>query len=267
MARRGEELLRYLYWITMNRFRKNTFDRPAQMEAAPQCVGTHTKFPCPNRYGLSLAVIGQEMVISPIDRLFSACRPARIFHAIRAVVIAAFNRKTRLICWPHIRQEVLKFVPSFADLDSTTAIVFIGIVLFIVASSAHKNPCVINGCMRHSVSFLGQTDCFALATTATSCMPANKMRLSYGDHLSTIADTFPYWEWFAGWRKLGRDFLDSNKAAKSPTSDIDNTFRSRYSLLSHDFSPFKKSYRLEPVTAPTAIGSLIVRPQFCGVKP
>ena len=239
MARRGEELLRYLYWITMNRFRKNTFDRPAQMEAAPQCVGTHTKFPCPNRYGLSLAVIGQEMVISPIDRLFSACRPARIFHAIRAVVIAAFNRKTRLICWPHIRQEVLKFVPSFADLDSTTAVVFVSSVSLISASVVHISPYRMKGGVR-SISFRCCASCFR---TIIGCLAIFALGVETTFVVPVVVKI------------------------RSWLCDLAMRTLLAYNRFRHGSFSLLERLCLEPVTATTAIGSLIIQTQIYGVNP
>jgi len=214
--------------LSMNRFRKNTFDWPPQTEAGKYCTREHTEFSCPNRYGLSLATIGQKMIRSHIDHLLSVCRPAAVFRAIRAIVVSAFNRKSRLIRWSHVRHKVLKFIPSFADLNAATSIVFVTAVLLISASVIHISPRSVKApCMRTIIGFLA---IFALSTeTILSSSVAIKIR-----------------SWFC---------------------DLAMTASLGYDLLSHDFSPFKKSCRLGPDAGQTAFGSLIIQTQIYGVNP
>ena len=223
----------------MNRFRKRSFGVPAPTDTFKYRSVGDTKFSRPNRQRLSLTAISQKMIGSFIHCLLASCRPATIFGAVIAVVVDSLNRKTRLIRRSHVGQEILKFVPSFADLYPATAIVVVNLALLISASLMYLCPYTVDGHAR-PFSFL----CYA---------PRFRMIIGFLAIFALGAETIllrsvaiKIRSWFCG---------------------LAMTTAFGYDRFRHGSFSFAKRLCLEPGEVRPSFGSLIIEPQFYGVKP
>ena len=224
----------------MNWFCDSSFDGPTSIKAFKYCGVEHTKLPCPDRQRLSLATMGQEMVISLIDRLLVSCHPVTVFRAIRAVVVASFNRKSGLIRWPHVCHKVPQFVPSFADSDVASAIVFVILILLISASLVHTLPYIVKGRARPVIFFM-------------SCAPCFRMIIGFLAIFALVGEAI---------------FLGSiGIKIRNWFRDLAVTTSFKYDRFRHGSFSFAKRLCLEPGEVRPSFGSLIIEPQFCGVKP
>ena len=116
----------------MNRFRNSAFYRPTSVKAAHYCAVTDTEVSCPDRDRMGCSTVRPKAVTSLVDCLFMLCCPTAVFWAIITIVIDSLNLKARLVRRSHICEKIIKHVPSFADLDSTAAIVLVAIVVFVI---------------------------------------------------------------------------------------------------------------------------------------
>lgn len=91
---------------------------------------------------------------APICPLLLNRRPPAIFRAIIAVVVDSIYRMLAAWSWPHVGVEVLKFIPSFANLYSAPTVIMKRSVGRIVAATAQFYPNVIFRRFRQSVCFV-----------------------------------------------------------------------------------------------------------------
>jgi hypothetical protein len=76
---------------------------------------------------------------TPIECLLFPSSPPAIFGRITCVVVYAVEGQARW--WEtHVFQKHRKLIPSFTDVDASTAIVFIGCIVGVHAASAHSLP-------------------------------------------------------------------------------------------------------------------------------
>ena len=87
---------------------------------------------------------------STINRLFLACCPSTILWRIIAININTVKRCSRIVslvrsmAFPHILIKHFKLIPSLANLNTSTPIVFIVKLISIITALAHINPSNIN---------------------------------------------------------------------------------------------------------------------------
>ncbi len=133
-----------------------------------------------------------------IGELLLSSGPAAILRRIIQITIDAVNRMRFRRLFSHVRKKILKiFFPSFAYLNATRSVEFIGNMPFVGASIDHATPSIIfRSCLstaqngyRFSVSGIRQPSRFNLPTATTNCVPRAKIRHGYIDGLSAIALT------------------------------------------------------------------------------
>jgi len=70
------------------------------------------------------AVRGETSVAASVARLFFFGRPVAVTRFVVAVVVPPLDRMLGRRLWPHVGQKALEGIPSFADADASTAVVF-----------------------------------------------------------------------------------------------------------------------------------------------
>lgn len=115
--------------------------------------------------------------LSSIVNLLKWCGPSAVFLAVIAVIILAINAHSD---WPfaHIGEEVFKGCkPSLADLNSTTSVVGVFVIIFVEASALESRPYGIGGSPKHSVLSLGSGG-KALSTEASATFHSPSCKVS-----------------------------------------------------------------------------------------
>lgn len=106
-------------------------------------------------------------IITAISSLFFSSRPFAVFSIIALIIIYAVYCKT-LGLYTHIRYKVLKSIPSFTNLYSTTTITIIHFISWIIAPAKHIFPACINSAFSKSMRSSTFTARFSVATNKTS---------------------------------------------------------------------------------------------------
>ena len=118
---------------------------PAGFDAAVQGIRAYVRLSCPLCDGPGSAVDRDEVIASPVVRLFDLRHPA----AVAWLVITPPVNAVDLVLWrrpqSHVGQEVLELVPALTDCDSASAIVFVAYVAWITAAVEHTVPCHVFG--------------------------------------------------------------------------------------------------------------------------
>lgn len=93
---------------------------------------------CTSTARRSIYESGQPMIM-PVFRLIFQRNPLAIARLVITVIVDAFNR-VAFRARSHVCQESLKTVPSFADLNASTAVAVKSLVFWVGASLAHHKP-------------------------------------------------------------------------------------------------------------------------------
>lgn len=95
--------------------------------------------PSPLTYGFSFSTKGYVVIAPQIVILLYPSSPTAILRTVRAVVVYAVKRMIggRVA---HIREEILKRVPTFANRDAASAIIHVAFFAGIVAPLPHPSP-------------------------------------------------------------------------------------------------------------------------------
>jgi hypothetical protein len=87
---------------------------------------------------------------APVVLLLAMCCPSAVFGAVATVIVNSVKCSAGG-AGAHIRQEVGKHHPAFADRDTTPAILMEVCIFGIKAPLFHGFPCVVRSCSRHFV--------------------------------------------------------------------------------------------------------------------
>jgi hypothetical protein len=155
---------------------------------------------------------------APIAVLLDLCRPTAIFLGISFVIVDSVDRHPQRR-FAHILKEICELSPSFADSDSTTAVVLPGWMFWIAAAVVHTFPATIiegypigTGGSVFKTSRGGE---LAVQTATASRMSVSEAGAPNFGESATIAATEPF-----VWAAL-RAF-DCNKPTETLTCDIDD---------------------------------------------
>ena len=77
--------------------------------------------------------------------------PLAICRFVVAVVVDALDGAT-IRARPHVCDEVCEGPPSVADFDAASAIAFVGVGVWVLATLPHRDPCVENGIAIFSIA-------------------------------------------------------------------------------------------------------------------
>lgn len=127
--------------------RKRQFERPVQFETPMNRPSINADFLGPIGNAKSLSVEGEHIDradhASAIQGLFSRRSPSAILWSVVAIIVNTLKAHVsgRLA---HIGEEVGKFFPSFADLNSSTAVVTVIGSRGVGAASDHVTPARIH---------------------------------------------------------------------------------------------------------------------------
>lgn len=158
------------------------FDGPAQPQSRLHRVSVDLEVDSQLCHTATLPLHRESLVGPTVPALFKTVCPTAVAWLVIAVVVDSFDAQT---FWPipHVGQEGLKYPPSIADRNSTTAVILKISVLGIGASLNHAEPGAINR---------GAVPAVAPVKTATrSCVAAFKINGPYNSDLSTGTQTDP----------------------------------------------------------------------------
>lgn len=121
--------------------RQSTFHGPACVQSLPYGIPTHSEFFSPVRDALRSAAESEHSATAAVPSLLIRSGPHAIARFVVAIVVLSFNGMLGGWLVPHVLVERLERVlPSFADCDSTTAVLGILPIALVVASSEHVIP-------------------------------------------------------------------------------------------------------------------------------
>lgn len=139
------------------------------------------------------------MSLTSISTLLQSVSPAAIFWAVTFVIIFSFDRKggpqSINSLWPssHIGEKCGIRVPSVANRDSSSSIIFPAWMLRIVASLSHAFPNKIFRGIALSVQKVGIFFSFTLFQASTTLSYSFKLCGTYCDKCATLAPAYPCW--------------------------------------------------------------------------
>jgi hypothetical protein len=127
----------------MNRSQQSSFDRPSGAVNAPmKAIEWNVILFGPLSEKLMFPMKRKYSVRAPVLALFLCSNPATIFWAVWAVVVDAINAG---LSWSfsHVEKKAYERVPSFANRNSSSAVVFPVGRIGIEASRPHSKPASI----------------------------------------------------------------------------------------------------------------------------
>lgn len=162
---------------------------PSSFKSGPQCHYGHMLFFRPFCNGLCTPLIRNASIISPVQQLFSLCRPATIFCIIRGVIIQTINRMFWTRAFPHISKEGFKRGPF--NSDAAPAIILIAVIVGISTTLHHSSVYAVFFCAMFSM--LGKAGAGYLSRQATATPGSSFIQLIAGfdPYGSTRTVTFP----------------------------------------------------------------------------
>lgn len=129
------------WWLACaKRLSQCPFHGPTVSEALFQRAARYAKPSRPPRYGVRLAVVGQQPVRALVARLLAVCRPAHVAWFVMAVVIDAIKGMPQRWARPHVAQEHREVAPRVADTDAAPAVVGVVAVTGRRAAAANVRP-------------------------------------------------------------------------------------------------------------------------------
>lgn len=93
------------------------------------------------------------------------CSPHTIIRRVRSAVIDTLYSHTGR-AWPHVVAKKLKSIPSFANRNTASAIVFVVFVVGVIAAISHCYPHNMNRRLALAVSSTGSADKLAAKASA-----------------------------------------------------------------------------------------------------
>jgi hypothetical protein len=188
------------------------------MDSAIQGPQRKTAFPRPDANGFRFSESGNHPIIALIVRLLRWSRPSAIGRLIVAVSILAFNRVRLRRLESHVRQEIPKITPSFADSNSAPAIVWIKISTGIRAALKHICPSAVFRARFRRTAVMPMPQLVSVfETSARTDMAGLQVTRNHSGLLAAIASTTPS-EFSAG-RLTGQHF-DHGKQIEPKARDI-----------------------------------------------
>lgn len=207
-------------------------ERPADFQATADSVDGQSKDFAPLRHGLGSPLVGNEAITAPIVSLLDASRPSHVPWLVIAIVIWVAVEACACWAWPHVGEEVRKtLVPSLADFNATTPVVFITSGFWVIAPLSHLNPCSVLGCLK-TVVFGDGFSMNAAATRYPSRVQVSR-RNDFG--VSAITFTKPKVSYARTIRPTFRPSVFNYN--QSPDSFSEQTDKSAVSRKLHNQSP------------------------------
>ncbi len=143
------------------------FNRPfEQVEAPLKRVGGKSHFSRPHSQSHGAAAVFKNAIVAFVVSLLLRGCPAAIIGLVMALVIQALHRVPGGLSWTHVRQEVLKFHPSFANRYASFPIFGEGSVVRVLAAVLHAAPNAVLRCGVQAVNGVCNPLLFALCTPA-----------------------------------------------------------------------------------------------------
>jgi hypothetical protein len=130
---------------------KDALGRPAEVNPGGYGLCSNPEFFRPLRYSEIFPAKRNSLVSSSVALLFTSCGPTAIFRAIRAIVVNSVNRVVFTWLFPHIGKKVLKFLPSFANINPSASVVVKKLVFRVAAPASHTTPSAVGVRMRKAV--------------------------------------------------------------------------------------------------------------------
>lgn len=182
----------------------------------------------PLRQREGLAVMGHEMIISPVILLFFLSRPTAIARFVITAVLSAINGVLGSRSFAHVSKKVFKRVkPTLADGNTASAVVVETIVLRAGASANHAVPAFVRSA-RVSSARVAMLEALlagpvAQKTPTAFMSAAQEVASNCNRVIPTVAQTFPLN--IAAW--ISAQALNNQEAFKSMIQQI---FACRHNL-------------------------------------
>jgi len=180
----------------------------------------------------SFFLVYNHFITPSVTRLLFRCRPPTIFFVVSLIVFNTIKTLT-FRALPHISKKALKFLPSFANSNSTTSISVKTHIFFVRASAYHSSPNSISACIRHTVREIKRlSHCISHATTRLRMFGSQVINInSYLSTAITIAQEFSV---ALATRIMIRFFFLYNHQSSIPISPFDlNFFTHKYKTIEH----------------------------------
>jgi len=245
----------------MNRLGEGSLNRPTERsKSTAERWSSYAEFCCPVTQIFRDAFVSNQVTTPLISLLFSRRNPATVPFAIWPVVVASVQSGSWKWWVPHIPIESFKRVPPVLGYTySSSAIMDVCLVVWIVTSGNHTSPDVIDGCACHSVSPVSGTNHTSTVTAATFRMVVPQVPLRDNYALTAFTDAVPSPIYGSLPANAGSRLSKNKKPTESLACKIKCILAasslSYYNTLRHGQLQFSCSC-LEPVGATTSIGSL-----------
>ena len=204
--------------LSSGRSEKSVFG-PARLYSEVECLAFYTAQIRSISDAHLDAVVFDKYIVAPVSALFIFCCPFAVTRFVMPIVVDSFNRVTRGRSVPHIVNEVLKIIPSFAYFNPAPAVSRITLVGRVGASGSHLHPCVkfdAHVTTRRMPVLCFSSDDSRKPQTPTTPFPTRSEFLAGGKRLfTTVAKTYPLNKLFA---ILG--FFDNCELSETLTTNV-----------------------------------------------
>jgi hypothetical protein len=224
-------------------FRQSTFDGPAATYSAYNCTLIESEFANPLGHCLSSSVECHPSVVSFIVVLLLQCNPSAIFRRIRTIIVNAIQFGLRKGPISHICIKCReRIAPSFANVNASSAIIAVGMCVWIVAPLFHRMPYVIDGAVGKSMFFtvVATVDpIISLETSTTSRITSTQVPLIHYNWYATFANAVPASVSSSARRGRAGGFTDNSQSAEFMANEVDSMGSSVYDAVRHSCSPIR----------------------------
>ena len=134
--------------------------------------------------------------LTAIIRLLRACCPSAIRRLVRTVIVDTVQSHSGW-AWTHVAEERGKVIaPSVADVNTSTAVIWVSRIGRFMASALHHAPSVVFRALPHAVFAGAISKDRTLEASAGFGMRSPKAHLSNNGLISAFALAYPRANWF-----------------------------------------------------------------------
>lgn len=120
------------------------------------------------RYGHSVSESCDESITSLVKLLICPWYPAAVFRGVRTIIVNSLDGMA-IGPDPHVSKKIVKAIfPSVADLNSSTAVVFVFFSMLGIAATSHFNPASMGWGVGQSMPLVTATECAGVFKSGAS---------------------------------------------------------------------------------------------------
>ena len=156
-----------------------------------QCEWFKSNKSSPLRNSFCHSVECYEYVAGSIGSLVNKWNPYAVFFAVLPVYVFALYRES-IWTFAHVEQEVFKTInPFFAYGYSSSSIVFVGALIFVIAAALHSAPNFVLFGVSKAMCFIDVPTNLGLKTSTRFCSIVSKVSCINSDFFAAVTNAMP----------------------------------------------------------------------------